>query len=1004
MKEIQSVLFLFLFSLASLSAQVAIKGTVVDDQNIPLPGVSVLVKNTFRGTMSGSDGAYTISAQPSDTLVFSMVGMVTQEIFVGNQTVINVVLATETTVMDEVVVIGYGTVRKSDLTGAVSSVKTDDLLKVTSLNAEQGLQGKVTGVQVISTSGAPGAGAAVRVRGVGTFNNSSPIFVVDGVIIDDISFLNSADIASMEVLKDASATAIYGSRGANGVIIITTKTGTLGQEKASFNISSEFGIQHLAKKIDLLNGREFAIISNEIIAGSYNNVDLVPNTDWQDLVFSAAPIQNHQLSVTGATKLTQYYVGIGAFIQDGIIDKSNYNRLTLKLNNTYNLTPFLKLGNNLTIAPFTQQNAPNVTYAVYRAQPVLEPFYDDGSFAVVYNVGNPLASLEYSNDYRKGIRGVGNIFAEASFLEAFTVRSSLGIDASYNKSTSFTPAYTVFNPDGTASQQQNVLSDLFRGSSDNLNWLWENTVSFRKEFADIHSLDIVAGFTMQESSSEFTSLSGENVLRDGQDFWYISPSYIYDPANNVNTIQSISNGVDAGLYYSMMSYLFRANYSFNNKYIATVTFRRDGSSKFTRENRFSNFPSVAFGWNIGNESFIQSVDWISKLKLRASWGIIGNEKINYFDRYARVQSSIIAVLGNPDSPVPAATYGKSGNPDLKWESTTQTDIGAEIGLLANRLTGEFDFYNRVTNDILVELSTPGHLGNGQGQRVRYNAASVLNRGFEFSLNWREKVGEFTYSAGILGSTIHNEVLEIGGNSGVDSTLIGGYLGDGRPVTLSRVGLPIGAFYGYKTDGIFQSEDDLAAYPHSSQAEVGDLRFIDVNGDKVLDGRDRTFIGSPIPKFIFGLSGMIEYKGMDLGIDFQGQTGNKIFNGKEVVRPDPYNFEQHVFERWTGPGTSNTEPKPSFGGYNFTPSDRFIHDGSFLRLRSVTFGYTLPSSLSQKAYIQQLRVYIKGTNLYTLTKFTGYTPEIGSYDVLSNGIDYGAYPITSTYSIGVNLQF
>ncbi len=291
---------------------------------------------------------------------------------------------------------------------------------------------------------------------------------------------------------------------------------------------------------------------------------------------------------------------------------------------------------------------------------------------------------------------------------------------------------------------------------------------------------------------------------------------------------------------------------------------------------------------------------------------------------------------------------------------------------------------------------------GQGQKVRYNAASVLNRGFEFSLNWREKVGEITYSAGVLGSTIHNEVLEIGGNSGVDSTLIGGYLGDGRPVTLSRVGLPIGAFYGYKTDGIFQSAEELAAYPHSSQEVLVTLRFFDVN----VTGFDagRTFIGSPIPKFIFGFNGMIEYNGLDFGIDFQGQTGNKIFNGKEVVRPDPYNFEQHVFDRWTGPGTSNTEPRPSFGGYNFTPSDRFIIDGSFLRLRSVTLGYTLPASISKKAYIQQLRVYIKGTNLYTLTKYTGYTPEIGSYDVLSNGIDYGAYPITSAYSIGVNLQF
>jgi TonB-linked SusC/RagA family outer membrane protein len=1004
MKEILSFLLLFLVWLGPLSAQVNLKGTIVDDQNVPLPGVSVVIKNTFKGTMSDVDGSYTIAALPSDTLVFSMVGMITREIVPGSRTVINIQLETETTIMEEVVVIGYGTLRKSDLTGSVSSVKTEDLLKVTSLNPEQGLQGKVTGVQVISTSGAPGAGAAVRVRGVGTFNNSSPIFVVDGVILDDISFLNSSDIASMEVLKDASATAIYGSRGANGVIIITTKTGIVGQEKASFNINSEFGIQHLAKKIDLLSGREFAIISNEIVAGSYNNVDLVPNTDWQDLVFSTAQMHNHQISVTGATKLTQYYVGIGAFIQDGIIDKSNYSRITLKLNNTYNLTPFLKLGNNLTIAPYTQQNAPNVTYSVYRAQPVLEPYYDDGSFAVVYNVGNPLAQLAYSNDFRKGIRGVGNIFAEASFLDSFTLRTSFGIDASYNKSTSFTPAYTIYNPDGTASQQQNILSDLYKGSSDNLNWLWENTLSYRKTFMDIHSLDLVAGYTMQESTSEYLGIPGENILRDGQDFWYISPSYIYDPANNVNTIQSISNGVDAGLYYSMISYLFRANYSLDNKYIATVTFRRDGSSKFAEENRFSNFPSFALGWNIGNESFMRQVRAVSKLKLRASWGIIGNEKISYYDRYARVQSSIIAVLGNPDAPIPAATYGKSGNPDLRWESTTQTDIGVEVGLLANKLTGEFDFYNRVTNDILVELSTPGHLGNGQGQKVRYNAASVLNRGFEFNVNWRERRGDFTYSVGILGSTIHNEVLEIGGTSGVDSTLIGGFLGDGRPVTLSRVGLPIGAFYGYKTDGIFQDQGELDAYPHSAQAGPGDLRFVDVTDDGIIDGRDRTYIGSPIPKFIFGFNGSIEYKGIDFALDFQGQTGNKIFNGKEVVRPDPYNFEKHVFDRWTGPGTSNSEPRPSFGGYNFTPSDRFIQDGSFIRLRSLTLGYTLPAGISQKAFMQQLRVYVKGSNLFTLTRFTGYTPEIGSYDVLSNGIDYGAYPITSVYSVGVNLQF
>jgi TonB-linked SusC/RagA family outer membrane protein len=983
----------------------SISGKVTDaGTGEALPGANVYIKGTTRGSITDLDGNYTFKTAPDDQImVFSYIGYVSQEINIADRTIIDVALKVESIGLDEIVTIGYGTVKKSDLTGSVSSVKANDIIKITSLNPEQGLQGKVAGVQVTSTSGAPGAGPTVRIRGVGTFNNSSPIFVVDGVILDDISFLNSADISSMEVLKDASATAIYGSRGANGVIIITTKTGQVGQIKPIFNFSGEYGFQRLAKKIDLLNGKEFAIITNEIKPGTYNNVDVLPNTDWQDLVFHIAPLQNYQLSVAGATDVSQYYVGIGLFMQDGIIDKSGYDRITLKLNNTYNLTSSIKLGNNLTFAPYQQQNAPNVTYSVYRAQPLLKPYYDDGSYAVVYNVGNPLADLEYSNNFRKGIRGVGNLFAEVRFLKLFTFKSSFGIDASYNKSKSFTPAYTVYNPDGTASQQQNVLSDIFKGNSENLTWLWENTLNFDKTF-NKHALNILAGYTMQKTYSEEIRLPGANVIRDQQDFWYVMPSYIIDPANNVNTLQDIYNGVDPNLYYSMISYLFRTNYSYDGKYIVTATYRRDGSSKFNKANRYSNFPSFALGWNLGREDFIKNIEFISSLKIRGSWGIIGNEKISYYDRYARVSSDLIAVFGIPDASYPAASYGKSGNPDLRWESTAQTDIGLEIGILNNRLTGEFDFYNRVTDDILVELSTPGHIGNGLGERVRYNAASVLNRGFEFLLNWRETIGNFEYNAGIVGSTVYNEVLSIGGNSGVDSTLIGGYLGNGQPVTLSRVGLPIGAFYGYETAGIFQNQDELDSYPHSSQAEAGDLRFGDVNGDGKISGQDRTYLGSPIPHFIFGFSFGAQYKGFDISADFQGQTGNKIFNGKEVVRPDPYNFEKHVFDRWTGPGTSDTEPRPSFGGYNYTPSDRFIQNGSFLRLRNLSLGYTLPQSVSQKLYLQNLRIYVKGTNLFTLTEFTGYTPEIGSSDVLSNGIDNGIYPISAIYSFGMNITF
>lgn len=1008
-KKLHIILFTLLLVMASLDFAYAqertITGQVKDaETSEPLPGANIYIKGTTRGTITDLDGNYQITIGPADqVLVFSFIGYVAQEIGIGDQTTINVNLELQTVGLDEIVVIGYGTVKKSDLTGSVSSVKANDIIKITSVNPEQSLQGKVPGVQVTSTSGAPGAAATVRIRGVGTFNNSSPIFVVDGVILDNISFLNAADISSMEVLKDASATAIYGSRGANGVIIITTKSGVPGQLKPSFNFSSEFGLQKVTRKIDLLNGKEFAIISNEIKTGSYNNVDAVPNTDWQDLIFNVAPMQNHQFSISGASDQSTYYVGLGVFLQDGIIDKSNYQRLTLKFNNTYNLTDHIRLGNNITLAPYKQRNAPNVTYSVYRAQPLLEPYYQDGSFGVVYNVGNPLADLEYSNDYRKGIRAVGNVFGEVEILKSFTFKSSFGVDGSYNKAERFTPAYTVYNPDGTATQQQNVLSDIYKENTENLTWLWENTVTFDQTF-NKHGINVVAGYTMQNTTSEEIRLPGANIIRDEEDFWYISPSYILDEASNVNTLQNIYNGVDPNQYYSMISYLFRTNYTYDGKYIFTATFRRDGSSKFSKENRYSNFPSFALGWNIGREEFIKNISIISSIKLRGSWGKIGNEKISYFDRYARVQSDIIAVFGNPDVSVPAASYGKSGNPDLKWESTTQTDIGLEVSVLNNRLTGEFDFYNRVTDDILVELSTPGHIGNGLGQRVRYNAASVLNRGFEFLINYREIRNDFSYNVGVLGSTIHNEVLEIGGTSGVDSVLIGGYLANGQPVTLSRVGLPIGAFYGYQTDGIFQDQSELDAYPHDSQAGPGDLRFVDVNNDQAINGQDRTYIGSPIPEFIFGFYCEVQYKGFDLSADFQGQTGNKIFNGKEVVRPDPYNFEKHVMDRWTGPGTSNTEPKPSFGGYNFTPSDRFVQDGTFLRLRNLSLGYTLPDLISKKIYMQAVRIYIKGTNLFTLTKFTGYTPEIGSDNVLANGIDNGIYPLTAIYSLGINITF
>ncbi len=968
-------------------AQRVVQGTVISkDDGTPLPGVNIIIPGTTRGSSTDVEGKYKVEAGDADhALSFSFIGYKSQTVDITGKTTVDVVLEMDTEVLDEIVVIGYGSVRKSDLTGAVSSVKGTDLIKIPSSSPIQALQGKVSGVQITSASGAPGSGAVVRIRGVGTFNNSSPIYVLDGVILDNIDFLNSADIQSMEVLKDASATAIYGSRGANGVIIVTTKKGVIGQEYPTISVNDDYSVQQLPKKIDLLNGKQFATIANEIAPGSYNNVDAVPNTDWQDQIFRTAPIHNYQVSVAGASPKIQYYVGVGYFKQEGIIAKSNYERLSIKLNNTYNLSKSVRLGNNLTFTPSQQQNtAGGAVFGVYRAQPVITPFKPDGSYSPVPGVGNVLADIDYTNSFGKGLRTVGNFFAEADFLKNFTFKSSFGVDMEYSKGRSFTPVYFV------STLQQNPINDLNKSFNDRLSWLWENTVSYNRDFGKSR-LAAVAGYTTQETSSEYFSAAGQNIIREGQDFWYLNQSNI-----NPNTV---SNGVDINQNYSMMSYLFRANYSYNDKYLFTATYRRDGSSKFAKNNRYADFPAIALGWNVINEDFIKDNSVLSDLKLRASWGIIGNEKIAYDRQYSRVNNGVNAVFGSAEAIYPGSTYGVSGNPNLKWESTHQTDVGLEANFFNNKLTTEFDYYQRSTQDILIDLAVPGYLGNGDGAAITFNSAVVLNRGFEYNIGWNGEVGGLKYRLGTVGTTIHNEATKISGFSGS-----GDFVQNGSGTSRTTVGSPLGSFYGYKVIGVFQNQADLDSYPHRSDAEIGFLKYEDTNKDGVLTSDDRVNIGSPIPTFIYGVSSEFSYQSFDLSVDFQGQQGNKIYNAKETIRPDLYNFEQHVFDRWTGEGTSNVEPKATSGGYNFLPSTRFIQDGSYLRLRSVMIGYNLSKSFAAKLKMKMARIYLRGTNLFTATKFTGYTPEVASSNPLDTGSDFGGYPIPRVFSAGFNMTF
>ncbi len=972
----------------------AISGKVTaGDTGEPLPGVNILLQGSTRGTITDIEGNYQLDVLTEDeVLVFSYIGYEQKEIQIGNQTTINVILQLDTRALEEIVVIGYGTVNKSDLTGAVSSVRGKDLTKMPMINPAQALQGKVPGVQVTSESGAPGAKTIVRIRGTGTFNNAAPIYVVDGVILDDIDFLNAADIQSMEILKDASATAIYGSRGANGVIIVTTKQGEKGQEAPVIHVSAEYSLQVLQNKIDLLNGSEFATIVNEIRPGSYNNIDAVPNTDWQDLIFDTAPIQNYQISASGASTKTQYYVGVGYFNQKGIIPKSNYERLSIKLNNTYHITDNIRFGNNLTISPHWQQNTNvNAVFVVYRAQPVITPYQPDGSYSEVPGVGNVLADIENTNSFNKGYRGVGNFYGEVDFLKGFTFKSSFGIDLDNKKEKIFTPEFYV------SPQQQNAFSRLNKNYDNSLSWLWENTLTYQKDI-NKHRINVLGGYTMQEVSSEYLNLVAQNLTRDDEDFWYINP-------NNINP-NSVENSVRLNQNFSMISYLFRVNYTFDNRFLFTATFRRDGSSKFSQGNRYADFPSFAFGWNVINESFMGNTGILSNLKFRASWGVIGNEKIPYDRQFSGVDNGINAVFGKNEVLVPGMTYGLTGNPDLSWENTYQTDIGIETGFLNDKITAEIDYYRRITKDILIDLPVSGYLGNGPNASITYNAAEVLNEGIELNLIWIGNLKALEYRIGLNGTTIHNETLKVRGTGGGDDALEGIFNGT---LTRTTPGLPIGAFYGYETDGLFQTADELASYPHRSDAQPGDLRFVDTNNDGILNGDDRTYLGSPIPKYLYGINLEGDLKGFSLSLDFQGQGGNKIYNGKETIRPDLYNFEQHVFDRWTGPNTSNSEPRATAGGYNFLHSSRFVLDGSFFRLRSATLGYTLPQSVSQKMKMRSAQVYLRGTNVFTLTKFTGYSPEVGSTSDRSenpilNGIDSGTYPVPSIYSLGLNVSF
>ncbi|GAB2775596.1 TonB-dependent receptor [Rhabdobacter roseus] len=973
------------------------------DDNQPLPGVSILIKGTTQGTASDAEGRYRLSIPDQGTLlVFSYVGYESQEVAVSTQSTLDVVLQSDTKALSEVVVVGYGTVKKSDLTGAVSSISADELRKMPMTTLDQGLQGRAAGVQVTQTDAAPGGTVSIRIRGGTSINNSNePLYVVDGFPVTAIKSLNPNDIESMEVLKDASATAIYGSRGANGVVIITTKQAKTGQSQ--FNVEYYTGIQHLIYKIPVLNTAQFVELANEAfsfrnLAKPFPNPEAVTtDTDWQDAIFRPAPISNYQVSFLKGNESTKFTITGNYFNQDGIITNSNFKRFSTRFNLESKINRRLTIGNNLQISYIRNNavlvNSPGtgsqgVVHTALTAGPYI-PIYDqDGNYFVDWQQIGPglrrdnalSLARETTNTINTG-RMLGNFYARYELLPGLSARVSLGTDLQYSKHNLYVPrtTYRGYFPNGIA--------DI--NTSASINWLNENTLSYVKKVGR-HDFNAVAGYTMQQETAESVQARGQGFVNDILGHNDLAAASVLQPAAS-------------GAYtWSLQSYLARLNYIFNNKYLFTVSVRADGSSRFGANNKWGVFPSGAVAWRLAEERFIQELGVFDDLKLRASYGITGYQEIPLYRSQASL-SSTSTILG--DNLAIGFAPNRIPNPDLKWERTGQFDIGTDMAFFKGRLRLTADYYHKKTNDLLFEVQIPWSTGFSTSYQ---NIGSTENRGYELALGGDIFTGEFKWTVDLNYSQNRNKVLDLGDVDEILGPPAGSsFYSPGSGIIIRR-GHPVNSFFGYISDGLFRTQSDLDNAPRHRYMQLGDIRFRDVNQDGAITPDDRTIIGNAQPKFIYGFNNNFSYKNFDLNVFIQGVYGNDVLNLYRVYELESmrgtHNNHIRALDRWSPSNPDAYMPKADQRGQEQFISTRAIEDGSFLRLRNVVLGYNLPSEKLNLPWLRSLRVYLSGQNLFTLTSYTGYDPEVNTHgqNSINQGIDYGAYPRAKTFMVGVNL--
>lgn len=1007
--------------------QNTVTGTVVSGSDgLPIPGVNVMVRGTTTGTTTDFDGNYEIDVDPNSALVFSYVGFVTQEIPVNNLDQINVVLEIATSELDEIVVIGYGTQRKALVTGASVQVDGDDLQNRSTTSALQAMQGQTPGVQITSTSGQPGSGLDVVIRGMGSTGNNSPLYVVDGVLTGDISYLNNADIESISILKDAASAAIYGSQASNGVVLVTTRGGRKNTSRITFD--SYYGVQNVANPIDMLNSVEYAIITNEAALNSGRSAIFSPEqisgfeegVDWIDEMFvDDAVTQNYSLGFSGGSDVSTFSSSIAYTQEEGIVggeDFSNYERVNFRFNSEHELYDgFLTFGENLTFAYINSNGIGvgnqynNTLRGAFGTPPLLPMFDENGNFYDTSNndeewlagYNNPYASMVYNNQNENNTQKLlGNVYAELQLLDNLKFRTSLGLDYYASEGHSYLPEYQL------SVYAFRDRDRVYQNQSKGYSLLFDNLLTYNFALAEDHLFEVMGGTSAFKYQG--TYINGSNVDLIFND---LEHSWLDNALNTDGSQMDLGGGPNNE--NMRMSYFGRLNYNYQDKYLLNTTFRADGSSNFAEGNRWGYFPSVSVGWVASAEDFLIDSEVLNYLKFRASWGQVGNQNSAAFQYLAPVTfANTNYIFGNEEGVLtPGAYPNRLANPGLQWETSEQINFGLDARLLQNTLSVTLDLYEKTTKDWLILAPILATAGAGA---PFINGGDVTNTGVELALSYNNSIGDFHYNVGVNGAYNQNEV----GNIPTDDGIIHGetnQLFDNAPEFYrAQSGYPLGYFWGLETGGVFQTEEEVRNYVANGRliqpnASPGDVIFIDQNNDGIINDQDKVNIGDPNPDFTYGFNVNFEYKGLDFTFLANGVAGNQLVQSYRNQASQFANYTTSVFERWTGPGSTNSVPRVTLDNRNYSKfSDLYVQDGDFLRISNITLGYDL-TNLTDEFKVEKFRLYLSALNLYTFTKYDGMDPEVGygiSNDTFafSSGVDLGYYPRPRTLLVGLNVTF